>query len=234
MQRILITGGNRGIGLGLVRQYLARGEWVFATARQPQAATELQNLRQQYPDTLSIVQLEVTDAVSITASVEAVRAQTDALDILINNAGINPDRPQQNFGKVKAEAMLHVLNVNAVAPLMVVQAYHDLLTAGTNPCLVNVSSQMGSLTRKTSGGEYSYCTSKAALNMVTRALAGDLRGAGVITITVHPGWVQTDMGGSHATLTPQESALGMLDLIDNLSAQDNGGFFNWNSQPHPW
>ncbi len=236
MERILITGSNRGIGLELVRQYLKRDNThVFATCRTPDAAAELQKLAAQYADRLQIIALEVTSADSIAASVAAVKAQTDGLDILINNAAINPETErEQTFGKLDAEAMLHVLNVNAVAPIMVAQAYADLLRNGNNPRLINVSSGAGSLERQANSRGFTYQASKAALNMFSRSLANSLSDDGVITIMLNPGWVITDMGGPNANLQPAESALGILKVVDNLTAADNNTFLQWDGATLPW
>ena len=156
MPRILITGANRGIGLELVRQYLQRDDTqVFATCRNPQAATTLSQLVDSNNNRASVIQLDVADTSSIDASVQAVSEQVDGLDVIINNAGINPgtDR-ERTFGGLDAEAMLHVLHVNSVAPIMVTQAYADLLRAGNNAKVVNVSSGAGSLERQASGCGY--------------------------------------------------------------------------------
>lgn len=234
MQNIFMTGANRGLGLEMVRQYVAQGERVFAACRIPEKADALRQLALQYPDQVVIVQLEVTDQTQIDSSVEAVSAKTESLDIVINNAGINPPRAEQTLETITAAMMLHVLNVNAVASLMVSKAFVRLLKPGHNPRLVQISSQLGSLERKTSGGTYAYTTSKAAMNMVARALAGDLAQYGITTVTMHPGWVQTDMGGASASLTPEESARGVMNVIAGLKPSDNGKFFQWDGTLHAW
>jgi len=231
MQRVLITGANRGIGLELVRQYLAQADTlVIATARQPENATDLQALKSER---LHIFKLDVTNAEQIAQLVTDVQAVTDGLDVLINNAGILIDRGAR-LEDITRETMMKTLEVNTVAPLMVAQSLAPLLKRGDQPKLVNVTSQLGSLERKTSGGQYAYCTSKAGVNMVSRALAGDLKADGVTVIMVHPGWVQTDMGGSSASITPEESATGMKQLIDNITVAETGAFYRWDGTVHPW
>ncbi|MCB9452535.1 MAG: SDR family oxidoreductase [Anaerolineaceae bacterium] len=234
MERIFITGANRGIGLELVRQYLRRDDTrIFATARQPETAAELQALAATNPERLTILPLAVTNEAAITEAVQAVAEQVDALDIVINNAGMNPPGIQ-TLDAITAETMQTVFTVNAVAPLLIARAFQGLLAKGSNPRLANVSTQVGSMTWKKSGGSYAYAASKAALNMVTRCLSADLHPAGIITIMLHPGWVQTDMGGPSASLTPEESASGIISLISGLTEADNGLFFKWNGEPHPW
>lgn len=240
MQRILITGSNRGIGLELTRRYLERGEQVFATCRQPQAAADLNQLAAQYPDRLSILALEVTDEAAIAECVRQVSAQTDALDMLINNAGILPggvaarEANIGTFGQLEAAAMLHVFEVNSVAPVMVAQAFAGLLRQGQQPRLINVSSDAGSITMRNKGCDYSYPASKAALNMLTRCLSGDLRGDDVIVVSMHPGFIKTDMGGPNARLTLDEAIPEMMRVMDGLTLEDTGQFFNWDGKSVPW
>ena len=236
MERILITGANRGIGLEMVCQYLQRDDaQVFATCRNPQSAVALNQLVEANGDHAQVIQLDVADQASIDASVQAVSAQVNGLDVLINNAGINPgtDR-ERTFGKLDAEAMLHVLHVNSVAPIMVAQAYAGLLRAGNNSRLVNVSSGAGSLERQANGCGYTYNASKSALNMFTRCLAGTFASDNITVITLNPGWVKTDMGGPNANLEPEQSISGITKLVDGLTMADNGQFFNWDGERLPW
>ena len=235
MERILITGANRGIGLGLVRRYLDLGQpRVFAACRQPDAAAELNRLALQHGERLTVIPLDVTDLDSIASAAEQVAAQVDGLDLLINNAGINPKGNTQDFETIRPETMLAVMAVNVVGPLMVAKGFVDLLKAGSKVRVVNISSQMGSLTNRPNGGPYAYCASKSALNMVTRTLAADLRPYGITMIMVHPGWVQTDMGGAKATLTPETSSHSMVDFFATLEGKHNGLFYRWDGQPLPW
>lgn len=235
MTRILITGANRGIGLALAERYAALPDVrLFATCRKPAEATALKALADAYPDRVTILPLDVIDDATIAAARDAVAGVVDGLDVLINNAGINPPGKFQTLEAINAEGMLFILHVNTVGPLMVAQAFASLLRAGTNARLVNVSSQMGSLSRGMSNGYYGYRPSKAALNMVTRSLAADLRGDGVTVITLHPGWVQTDMGGPNADINTDESADGIVRLVDGLTLDNTGAFFRWDGSEHPW
>ena len=236
MQRILITGANRGIGLELARQYLDQNDTqVFATCRDPESADELGLLVSAHVERAHVIQLDVVDQTSIAASVEEVSKHTGGLDVLINNAGINPaTEREQTFGRLDADAMLHVLHINSVAPVMVAQAYAGLLRAGDNAKLVNVSSGAGSIARQNSGCGYTYNASKSALNMFTRCLAGTFRGDNIVVITLNPGWVKTDMGGPNASLEPERSISGILKLVEGLSMSDSGEFFNWDGTSLPW
>lgn len=232
MKRVLITGANRGLGLAFTRESLARGQRVFATCRHPDDAGELQALTAEHPDRLTVLRLDVTDEETIEAAARAVRSEEGALDLLINNAGTNPSG--ERIGHLDAETMLHTYHVNSVGPMLVTQAYLDLLRAGDDPKILNISSTSGSLARKSSGGGYSYSSSKAALNMLTRALAFDLQSDHVIVVAIHPGWVRTDMGGGAAPLAPTESVRGVLDVADGLSLTDTGKFYTYEGRQAPW
>ena len=232
MKRVFVTGTNRGIGLEFVRQYLARGDRLFATCRRLDMAADLQALAAAYPDRLTICHLILTDQRSIAASHDLVAGMVDGLDVLINNAGYYAKR--ERLGNLSAESIIDVFAVNSVAPLMIAQAYLDLLRAGERPRIVNITSQMGSLARKRSGGDYSYCASKAALNMLTRALAFDVQRLGITTVMMHPGWVKTDMGGAGAPLAPEEAVRGMIQVIDQLQPGDAGRFLQWDGRELPW
>jgi NAD(P)-dependent dehydrogenase (short-subunit alcohol dehydrogenase family) len=177
--------------------------------------------------------LDVTNQDSIAALTASIASQVNGIDVLINNAGVKPPFQTETFEGITPETLLNTLAVNVAGPLMVVKALVKLLTAGTNPRIANISSQMGSM--QWSGGDYyAYCTSKAALNMVTKRLASDLRSRGITTITMHPGWVRTDMGGRSASLSPAESARGIIQVITNLTARQNGAFIKWNGELHAW
>lgn len=235
MQHIAITGANRGIGLELARQYIARPETqVYALCRKPDEATALASLAKGAAGRISIIPFEATEETGIHHAAEAVAGITDRLDLLVNNAAINPPRKHQHLETITAETMLHTLHINTVAPLLVVQAFTDLLKRGSLPKVVNVSSEMGSLEDRDYGGHHAYCASKAALNMVTRGLAAELIEHGIVTISLDPGWVKTDMGGEEADLTPEDSVRGMLRVIDSLTRKDNGAFLRWNGRTLAW
>ncbi|MCB9459050.1 MAG: SDR family oxidoreductase [Anaerolineaceae bacterium] len=233
MQKVLITGSNRGIGLGLVKQALANGDMVFAACRTPEDAAELTALGNQYGDKLHLIPLDVSDAVSIKASVDAVKQYTDSLDVLINNAAINPRDKASRLGNLDMDTVSRVLHVNVTGPMIVVQAYHDLLKKGSNSRIVMMSSGMGSISGS-SGGSYAYRMSKAAINMAAQSLSVDLRGDGIIVIAMDPGWVQTDMGGPSASITVDTSTSGQWRVINGLSMADTGGYRIYDGGYHQW
>ncbi len=233
MQTILITGANRGIGFELTRQLLQDDAAIFATCRAPERADALNNLAREQPNRVTVLQMDVNDEASISAALKAVSAKTDALDLLINNAGIGGDEGGRIMGQLTATEVGNVIATNAVGSLIVTQACRDLLKNGENPRVVMISSGMGSLQRA-GGSSYAYRMSKAAMNMAARVLAFDSAMAGIVTITVNPGWVQTDMGGPSASLKPEESGNALRALINSLTPADNGMFFQYDGSELPW
>lgn len=241
MKRVLITGANRGIGLEFVRQCIQRGDHVFAGARNPDQAVDLDRLAREVHPRLTIVPLDVADEESIRAAHSLVMDHVDGLDLLINNAGINAgsrdagDRSRHTrVGSLSMEAMLKVLRVNAVAPVIVAQTFLPLLKSGNAPKIASISSGLGSIARA-GGGYYSYGASKAALNMLMKSLAVDLSNDGIISVLFNPGWVKTDMGGASAPVAPEESVSGMLAVIDRLTMDETGHFLNWKDGSEiPW
>ncbi len=241
MKRVLVTGANRGIGLEFVRQFLARGDRVFAGARRPEQAVELQKLAAAQPDRLSLFTVELADPESIAAAARTVAAQTDALDVLLNCAGIFNSFPSsfegggdQPFGQLDPENLLAVYRINSVGPVLMAQSFADLLRRGQAPLIANLNSYVGSITLKRHGGYYAYSASKAALNMFTRLLACDLRQAGITVISLHPGWVQTDMGGPKAPTPVDESVRGMIGVIDRMTLENTGQFWQYIGEQMAW
>ena len=248
MRRVVMTGANRGLGLEFVRQYLARGDRVFAAARRPEASSALRELAAgNGRERLTLLALDVADAESIRAAHEKVRSAVDGLDVLINNAGVYTGaarggastsdaerREAEKLGELTFEDGMDVLRVNAVAPVIIAQQFRDLLRAGERPCVVNISSGYGSVSSNNGGFPYHYSASKAALNMYMRSLAGDVKKDGIVCVLMDPGWVRTDMGGPDATLSVEQSVGGMVKVIDKLSDHDNGQFLTWDGGKQPW
>jgi NAD(P)-dependent dehydrogenase (short-subunit alcohol dehydrogenase family) len=234
--RVFITGANRGVGLALTQAYLQQPEiQVMATCRQPAQAHELATLREQYSDRLHMLALDVTDEAAYQPACHAALTTMGGIDVLLNNAAINPKiSAATTFGQLQAATLNQVLYTNAVAPRLLTQALLPALQKRVQPRVIMVSSQVGSLGRNNSGENYAYRMSKSAMNMAARTLATDLRAENIISIAVHPGWVQTDMGGKTADITPEDSATGLLALIARLTSADSGKFFKWNGEEHVW
>lgn len=230
--RILITGANRGLGLELARLCAARGDQVFAGCRFPEQDTALKDLSAQFSGRVSILPLAITDAASLDRCLRQVRSDVDALDMLINNAAINDEgETLRTFDAGKAAQQWMV---NAVGQVLVAQKFLDLLKAGTDPRIINVTSEAGSISTMNHFRGYYYFGSKAAMNMYSRCMAWDPETDGIITIALHPGWVRTDMGGSDADLSVTEAAEEILKVIANLTPEDNGKFLTWDGKEYPW
>lgn len=225
MATVLITGANRGIGLEMARQYAAAGYTVIGTARQPEAATDLAAL-----SGVSVEQLQIGDPDSVSALAQRVGSQP--IDILINNAGATGGA-HQSLDDLDLNEWHETLNINTIGPLLLARAFKDNLASGSGGKLMTLTSQLAASTWPM-GGMYIYSSTKAAVSKVHQALAIDWREEPITVALMHPGWVQTDMGGPHAEITPQESASGIIDVIANLKPEDSGKFYKWNGDIHPW
>jgi len=231
---VVVTGANRGIGLELVRQLLARGDQVEAGARHPDKAAELQKLGSTSKD-LRIHRLDVTDQRSVAELAASVRDVP--IDLVINNAGVYGGSTQ-SIGQMAFDLacadVLDTYNVNAAGALRVSIALVPSLRQGKGKRLVHVTSGMGSIADNTSGGYYAYRMAKAALNMMSKSLAVDLRNDGIVSFVINPGWVQTDMGGNQAPTPVADSVRGILTRIDESTPDDSGQFLNWKGGRYPW
>ena len=234
--RILITGANRGLGYEFVKQYLDRGDEVIAAARVPQDAEILGALEQKYDNLLALYKLDVTDLKSIQAMRENVETRFESLDILINNAAIISGGSNKTYslGDLHSENIAEVFNVNAIAPLMMAEEFAEILSRGNDAKIVNITSKMGSIGSRTGASHYSYCASKAALNMFSRLLSFDLKERGIVVLALHPGHVKTDMGGSAAPLEAEASIRGMISVIDSITEAESGKFLDWEGGEIPW
>ena len=226
----LVTGANRGIGLAFVRRLLARGDRVVAACRHPGKATALNTLAGEYPGRLHVLPLDVADAKSRAELVRELPLVGGRIDLLINNAGVL--HSGERFGALSAAHLEDSFRTNAAGPLLLTEALAPTLSDGG--CVANVSSQLGSIANTTRFGTPSYNISKAAQNMATVLLAHALHDRAIKVVALHPGWVQTDMGGAGAQITVEESALGLLRVIDGLSPADSGRFLDWRGETLPW
>jgi NAD(P)-dependent dehydrogenase (short-subunit alcohol dehydrogenase family) len=221
---VLITGANRGLGLEFARQYAGAGWTVIATARNPANAADLNALG------VRVVALDVTDQESID---KLARTLGDApVDLLINNAGIFPR--VGTLAETDFDTVARTYAVNTIGPMRVTRALLPNLRRGEMKTVVSITSGLGSITDNTSGRFYGYRESKAALNMFTRSLAAELRDEGFTCVVISPGWVQTDMGGPNASLTPKESITGMRAVIARLTPAATGTYWNYNGETIPW
>jgi NAD(P)-dependent dehydrogenase (short-subunit alcohol dehydrogenase family) len=222
MPSVLVTGANRGLGLEFARQYAADGWKVVACCRKPDEAAALNKV----DGDVRIEMLDVRNGKQIANLVRRLKGQ--AIDILINNAGI--------YGPISGsdtDAWLDVMRVNVIAPFRLAEALADHVARSERKLIVNISSVMGSIAENTGGGSTIYRSSKAALNIVTRNLAIELRGKGVTVVVLSPGWVRTDMGKG-APLEAFKSIGSMRKVLAKLGVKDSGKFFNYAGKLMRW
>ena len=226
----LVTGANRGIGLEFVRQLLARGDRVIATCRHPGKATALNTLTGEYPGHLHVLPLDVANEKSQAELVRELPLVAGHVDLLINNAGVL--HSGERFGQLSAAHLEDSFRTNASGPLLLTEALAPALSDGAT--VANLSSALGSIASTSRFGTPSYNISKAAQNMATVLLAHALRERGIRVVALHPGWVQTDMGGDGAQIAATDSVAGLLQVIDGLTLDDSGRFIDWQGQSQPW
>ncbi|EIW54631.1 NAD-P-binding protein [Trametes versicolor FP-101664 SS1] len=230
----LVTGANRGIGLEIVRQLLASPtNLVVATARAPEKATALHDLRETAKGTLHIIKLDISDFDSIRASakdLQVILGET-GLDYLINNAAI---APRDTAFTIKPEELLDAFKTNAIGPMLVSQVALPFLEKGTAKKILHISSTGGSVGSADIVGPIvaGYAMSKSALNML--AYKQKLERPDFTVIALCPGWVKTDMGGEGAQIEPQDSVAGILKLITSATTADSGKYLRHNGESIPW
>ncbi|KZT63395.1 NAD(P)-binding protein [Daedalea quercina L-15889] len=228
----LVTGASRGLGCELVRQLVAAPDnFVVAAVRNPDSASQLHALRPAQGSALHVVQLDVSSEESIRASVPEVEAILSGrgLDYLYNNAGMSAQDDGFNFSY---EQLLAALQTNVAAPALLGAVYLPLLDKGSKKTIVNVSSGMGSLTQEHGSAMTTYCVSKAAVNMLTYKQVRTR--PEIVAISLSPGWVKTDMGGSDAPLEPPESVAGQLKVVRGLRKKDAGKFLSYDGKELTW
>lgn len=226
MATVAITGCARGIGLELAAQHVAAGDSVIALPRKASAA--LEELAAASGGRLTIHPCDVASDASVRAA--AAASGSDRIDVLYNVAGVTGPMANELEG-ADWDAWNEAFAIMVQGPLRVLQAFLPRLGEGSR--VINITSQLGASTWPM-GGMYAYASAKAALNRLMRSVAIDLKAKGIVIGLVHPGWVQTDMGGPHAEITPQESASGIRKLGAEWALADSGDFRKWNGEPHAW
>lgn len=230
MNTVLVTGANRGIGLEFVKQYAKANDKILACCRAPEKAVALQELSKAHPS-ITILPLDVTDPQSIKALAEQLKNET--IDILINNAGIYGESKQQ-LGHVPTESFEKVFLTNAVGPFKMVEAFVEQVSKSKLKIIVSISSILGSIQESDSTNTYAYSASKAALNKIMRCLSVDLRNKGIGVLTMHPGWVKTDMGGPNAQVDVTTSVAGLRKVILQNAHKNSGAFYSYTGEEIPW
>ena len=223
---VLITGANRGIGLGFVRHYLAQGCHVWACHRRDRGGlAKINNPK------LHLVQWDVSEEKPVSTHVEL----PEKIDVLINNAGIysNSKDSDQSLKGITSDAMLKVFDIDCVGALRVVKLLWPHV-AKAKGVIANISSKMGSTADNTSRGYYAYRAAKAALVIVSKSMAVDLAPKGVRVITLHPGWVRTDMTDYEGLIDVDESVDGMARVIEHIDKYEPGAFVAYDGEILPY
>ena len=225
----LVTGANRGIGLGITKELLASGSKVLATTRTNNPSSELFQLVNKHPADLKIFIADMNEQRSIDSLAHEIKDV--ALDVLVNNAGVFlPDTDDK--GSLKLENINQSFVTNAIGPMRITQALLPQLAKSSSPMVVTLSTLMASIADNSSGGSYGYRMSKVAVNMWSRTFARDHKN--IISVAIHPGWVQTDMGGFNAPLSIEESCKDIVQLLGQLSPSHSGEFLDHKGKQIPW
>jgi NAD(P)-dependent dehydrogenase (short-subunit alcohol dehydrogenase family) len=225
----VISGTSRGIGLELARQALKAGDTVWALARVPSKSEKLEKLAKEFPETLKIASVDVTSDSSVAAF--AQKLGNTPVDILINNAGAYLDQ-EADFETLDFKKVVETFEINTVGAMRMSKALLPHLKKSRKPKLIHVTSLMGSIADNESGGAYAYRISKVALNMFSKSFSCDF--PEITSAVIHPGWVKTDMGGSNAPTTIEESAKGIHNVISGLSLDKSGSFYDFEGESLPW
>lgn len=232
MPTVLVTGANRGLGYEFARQYSADGWRVLAVCRKPSA--ELEKL-----DNVSVHLLDVTDHKAIEALADTLSGV--AIDVLINNAGVNgqtsfEDRGfgNQAFGNTDYENWRNTLEINLLAPMKMAESFVEHVAASQEKKILTLTSQVGSIAENTSGGFYRYRASKAGVNAIMKSMSIDLLPREILALSLHPGWVRTDLGGENAEISPETSVTGMREVIANLTADKLGDVIAYSGETVPY
>lgn len=232
MPTLLITGANRGIGLELTQQYAADGWQVHACCRSPETAEELLGLSAASGELICVHQLDVCNDRQRDTLAQQLSGQP--VDILFNNAGVYGDWDYQSFGNSNAAEWEQVFRTNVIAPMQMMETFVDNVAAGELKIIANMTSKMGSMDDNSGGGSYLYRSGKAALNAVSRSAALDLAERGIKVALLHPGWVQTDMGGPNGELTVAQSAGMLRKNLAGMTEADSGRFMDIDGSTIAW
>ena len=225
----LIVGANRGIGLGVTEAFLARGWDVIATARQPDEATSLHALAASHLGRITIARLDMNDPAAVDGFSRTLDGKI--LDAVLLNAGVSgPDH--RSASVATAEEIGALMFTNAIAPIRLARSLAGQVRPGSG-VVAFTSSVMGSVAVNPGGHEL-YRASKAALNSLTRGLWGELEGRKLTLVSLHPGWVRTDMGGSAAAVSVEDSAAGIVAVIEQQSGAHQHRFLDYTGEELPW
>jgi NAD(P)-dependent dehydrogenase (short-subunit alcohol dehydrogenase family) len=223
MESVLITGANRGIGYALTKALVASNFRVLAGCRNIENAVHVGKLAISQRDLVRVLPIDVSSDESVAAAADAV---SDRIDVIVNNAGVMPERGDEKITNIDFNHFRSAFEVNVLGCARVIRSFLPHLRRSNRPRILNLSSGLGSIAERDSSSYYAYAVSKAALNMLTRSLAFELAPEGITIVTVSPGWVKTDMGGEDADISPEESAEAMVEAIEQIGPNLNGQFLD--------
>jgi len=231
--KLLITGANRGLGLALTTEAVKRGHTVYAGVRnQEQQGDGSNQLTSDFPNQVYSLRLDVADEGTCQAASNSLEKENISLDVIVNNAAILNERSKK-IEELDMEKVEESFNINLYGPMRVVKHFLPRLDKGPNASIINISSEAGSF-QNAYGGDYPYALTKSSLNMFSAQLRKYLAEDQVSVYAVHPGWIKTDMGGDKAPGTPQESAHGILDIIEKKQVvEGTSSFINIKGEPMP-
>nr|ACO11663.1 C-factor [Caligus rogercresseyi] len=241
---VLITGCNRGIGLGLVKEYLKDPEVskIIATCRNRSKAEELVSL--ESGGRLKVIELEIVkyqdDYKDFVAKVDK-ELGSHGLNLLINNAGTISEK--HSLSDLTEASMIEAFKINCIAPTLLARALLPLLKKASSPsaalgshnaAIVQMSTSVASISENGMGGVYPYRCSKTALNMAMKNMSLELKKDGILVMAMHPGWVKTDLGGSNAMISVDECVSNMVKTIAQFGEKDHGAFLRYNNTSVSW
>lgn len=223
---VLITGASRGIGRGLVEKFAAEGWTVLAAARRTSDVP--------LDPSIQAIPLDVLSDDSVSEAAEIISAGHPHIDVLVNNAAVFPGEGDERLEDIRLEWFEEAFAVNVVGVARVTRAFLPLLRKSASARIINISSGAGTISEKADSDYYPYSVSKAALNMLTRAMAAEYREEKIPVFALSPGWVKTEMGGSNAPLSVEESAGSLFRTMTRLDLEKSGGFFGRDGEVYPW
>jgi NAD(P)-dependent dehydrogenase (short-subunit alcohol dehydrogenase family) len=231
MNKVLVTGANRGLGLEFCRQYAKAGWAVLACCRNPELAIQLNELAIENSH-VQVFKIDVLDRNSIDILADDLKDSD--IDLVIANAGMYGDSKGHEFGNLEYTDWISTFETNVLGVVKVAEAFLPNLKNTHKPCIAVLSSQMGSIEDNSSGGSILYRSSKAALNAAMKSLSIDLQNDNIGVLIFHPGWVKTDMGGPHALIDAETSICGMMKQISEFKISNTGHFIKYDGTLLPW
>jgi NAD(P)-dependent dehydrogenase (short-subunit alcohol dehydrogenase family) len=223
MESVLITGANRGIGYALTKALVATNFRVFAGCRNTENTVSLKKLEASHRDLVHVLPLDVSSDESVAAAANALSGR---VDVIINNAGVMPERGDEKITGIDFNHFRNAFEINVLGCARVIRSFLPHLRRSNRPRILNLSSGLGSIAERDNFSYYAYAVSKAALNMLTRSLAFELAPEGITIVAISPGWVRTDMGGDDADISPEESADALVEAIQQIGPNLNGQFLD--------